>query len=69
MLPKDNFILRYYRKNVYGNELFYLVDNADPIAVLTGCQTLRPRDFKALSELGFRFEEVIAPGKKEVSYV
>lgn len=53
-------IITFYRKNVYGNTLFYVADKqiAAALLKLTGSKTIRPQDFAALKDLGFIFEEI-----------
>ena len=57
--------IEFYRKNVYGNELMYIVDIKIQQAVktLTGQKSLTPNVRGALEELGFTFTEVLAPLK------
>lgn len=55
----DEKLIRYYRKNVYGNENFYAVDHVDAISTLTSRKTLLKNDMKALEQLGFEFKEVL----------
>lgn len=52
-------VIRYYRQSVYGNELFYAVDNTEAIARLTGRRTIIKSDFQALKDLGFEFQEIL----------
>lgn len=60
--------IRYFRKNVYGNDLYYPVDCALEIEALTGKKTLVARTFEALERMGVKFEEVLESSiKKEVS--
>lgn len=55
--------IEYYCKSVYGKDLFYIKDEevAKNIQSLTGCKTIEFRHMLALSNLGFKFSEVIAP--------
>ena len=49
-------------KNIYGNELKYVVDGeqARSLSKLTGRKTLTDLDIRALKELGFTFS-VLTP--------
>lgn len=60
-----NNIIKFYEKSVYGNQMMYIADKkqAESITRLTGQKSLTSGAFKALQELGFTFEEVIAPKK------
>jgi CRISPR/Cas system CMR subunit Cmr4 (Cas7 group RAMP superfamily) len=51
--------IRFYAKNVYGNVLFYPVDYAKEIFVLTNCRTLTNKTIHALEQMGFKFQEVL----------
>ena len=51
--------IRYYVKNVYGNDLYYPVDCAQEIQALTGKITLVSRTMEALERMGVKFEEVL----------
>ncbi len=55
--------IEYYRKNVYGRELLYFLDQevANHWLRLTGRQTLTEQDIPHLQALGFVVEEVLAP--------
>ena len=55
--------INYYRKQVYGNDYVYVADDeqAKSIAKITGSKTLKPIHVEGLSELGFEFDEVVAP--------
>lgn len=53
--------IRYYRENVYGNELFYPLDCVEAIRILTEKKTLTPRVWEGLEKLGFQFVEVLKP--------
>ncbi len=54
-------VIRFYRRNVYGNESMYAVDHAAEISQLTSRKTLLKNDFEALKGLGFTFKEVLPP--------
>lgn len=56
--------IQYYARNVYGETKYYPIDYADQLSLLTGCTTLRNRDFTALTALGFEFSEVLDPKMK-----
>ncbi len=43
-------------KNVFGKDLFYPLDYAQPLEALTGQKTLTPKSVEALKELGFTFQ-------------
>lgn len=53
-------IMKYYRKNVYGNELMYLADKnqKDAVEMISGRKSINPADMFALGMIGFTFEEV-----------
>lgn len=55
--------IEYYHKDVYGNDLIYLVDSTASRCIhqLTGKKTLSQKDMNALSGLGINQVEVIAP--------
>lgn len=55
----DDRTIRFYRENVYGNELLYPVDQAVAIEMLTGKKTLTQRTILAFGYLGFRFVEIL----------
>jgi hypothetical protein len=51
--------IMYYRKNVYGQDLLYIVGaEGDAIKTLTGKKTIDRRDIAALETLGHTFELV-----------
>ena len=51
--------IKYYRKNVYGQDLLYIVGaEGDAIKALTGKKTIDRRDIAALESLGHTFELV-----------
>lgn len=58
-------IIKFYRKNVWGNELKYVADpiTAATITSLTGQKTLSEQQIKSLTALGLSFEEVLPPTK------
>lgn len=53
----------YYKKNVYGNTVFYIanIEIREILQTLTQRATIKQEDIKALSKLGFILQEVIAP--------
>ena len=51
--------IRYCRKNVYGNTLFYVVDYVKEIEELTGKKTITPKIIKCLERLGIKCTEVL----------
>ena len=51
--------IRFYKKNVYGNDLFYPVDCAQEIKELTGRTTLVSKTFRAFERMGVKFVEVL----------
>lgn len=55
--------IKYYRKNVYGNELIYLVEGEGTREVLgLICQkTIQLWQIAAFEKLGVKFEETFAP--------
>lgn len=55
--------LQFYRKQVFGRELMYLVDCKEARAIrgLTEKSTIDNYQMVKLGELGFEFEEVLAP--------
>ena len=55
--------LEFYRKQVYGNELRYLVDCAEATAFreLTNRLTISSKDMNHGKALGITFTEVFAP--------
>ena len=55
--------IKYYIKNVYGNETLYVAEERDAKAIqkISGQKTLTPNVIKGLKELGFSFEQVFAP--------
>lgn len=55
--------IEYYKKNVYGNTVFYIADIEvrETIQTLTQRATVKKQDLEALSRLGFIIQEVIAP--------
>ncbi|QGH73369.1 MAG: hypothetical protein [Siphoviridae sp. cttb18] len=63
----QNKTVGYYRKQVYGNEHMYIADPkiASAVAQLTGNKILLPNKMEALKNLGFTFEEVLAPKNHE----
>ena len=61
----DDRTIRFYRENVYGNELLYPVDQAVAIEMLTGKKTLTKRTILALGLLGFSFVEVLKTDAKK----
>lgn len=56
-------IITYYAKSVYGEYKLYISDPdiARKIQALTGQKTLTDWAQKALEDLGYQFQEVIAP--------
>ncbi len=58
-----NTVINYYVKNVYGKSLIYIADKetARIFKVLTGQETLSLRHWHAFEQLGFSFNEVLAP--------
>lgn len=60
--------IQYYRKNVYGNELIYLIDSpqAESILRLIGQKTISERQIGYFESLGLIFEEVIAPRELKI---
>ena len=54
-------IIEYYKKNVYGNELFYVKDSKQAMLlfILTGRKTINEKDIDVLGELGFTMTQVI----------
>lgn len=58
-----NTPIQFFRREVYGNVLFYIKDPAIScqVAILTGKKTLLPDHKQALESLGLTFEEVLAP--------
>ena len=61
----DQPVIRYYRKNVWGNVLCYPVDYAAAIFDLTGQVTLTKQTFNGLTELGYKFVEVLESSVKQ----
>lgn len=55
----DLKVIRYYRKDVWGQTLCYPVDYMIEIQTLTGQKTLKASFFKAFEGMGFKFEEVL----------
>lgn len=62
--------IKYYRKNVYGNTLRYLVDDeaenaleVESIKRLIGQKTISEQQMELFKNIGIEFEEVIAPIK------
>lgn len=55
--------IEFYRKNVYGNELMYLVDEEKSVAILQliGQKTISKRQMDYFKILGLEFTEVLAP--------
>lgn len=55
--------IKFFRKNVYGNETYYVENEivAAAIRALTGKVTINKHDMKALTFLGHSLEEVLAP--------
>jgi hypothetical protein len=53
----------YYRKNVYGNTLYYIADMdiRQIIQAISGRTTITKQDIHNLELLGFQLTEVIAP--------
>lgn len=58
--------IQYYRQNVYGNELIYLVESLASLHVLylIGQKTINERQIDRFEQLGITFEEVLAPRKE-----
>ena len=56
-------MIQYYRKNVFGNELMYLIDSAEAGYILRLiCQrTINQNQINLFTNLGIKFEEVLAP--------
>lgn len=56
-------IIKYYRKNVYGNELMYVADPAEALTLelLLSHKTILRTDIALFKSLGIEFEEVLAP--------
>jgi len=51
--------IKYYRKNIYGQDLLYIVGTeGKAIQTLTGKKTIDRRDIAALESLGHIFELV-----------
>jgi len=58
--------IKYYRKNVYGNELMYLTGNdrgeiAKALFLISSHVTLTKDTMRGLQYFGVEFEEVITP--------
>ena len=59
--------IKYYRKNVYGNELIYLVevgetaDQVESILRLIGQRTISEGQMARFETLGVKFEETFQP--------
>lgn len=51
--------IKYYKKNVYGNELVYPLDHIDSLKWLTGQKTLSKAHMVALTAMGFNLVEVL----------
>lgn len=53
--------IRYYKKNVYGNEHIYIkdIDIADLVQGLTGKKTINISDMQILQALGFTMVQVL----------
>lgn len=62
---QDSKTIRYYRKNVYGNDLLYPVDYPLEIESLTGKKTVDQKDIRNFEKLGFKFEEVLMSSLKK----
>ena len=58
-------MIRYFRKNVWGNDLYYPVDCAMEIEALTGKKTLVSRTFEAFERMGVKFIEVLESSIKQ----
>jgi hypothetical protein len=59
--------IEYYTKNVYGQELMYILDSdmATYFQALTGKKTINETDMHLLSKMfGVEFKEVLAPKGK-----
>lgn len=56
---------QYYTKNVYGNQMIYLVESpeANAIRCLTSRKTLCGADIEALKVLGVQLDRVFEPSK------
>jgi len=54
-------VIRYYRREVYGNDLLYPLDHAYIIEKLTGKKTLNALTMSSLESLGISFQEVLRP--------
>ena len=51
--------IQYFKRDVYGNPLFYIVgEQAEALRRLTGKKTIDRRDIAALESLGHTFELV-----------
>ena len=57
--------IEYYRREVYGNEMWYVVNSEIEgwVSMLTNRATLSNGDMKALQALGFELVEVLQPEK------
>jgi hypothetical protein len=55
----------YYTKNIYGIEKYYIVENGfqQIHKGLTGCDTLREKDFQLYQSIGITFKQVLPPKK------
>ena len=55
--------VQYYRKNVYGKELIYLIESEETNSMLRliGQSTISRGQIELFKKLGIQFEEVIAP--------
>lgn len=62
--------IKYYRKNVYGNELIYLIEDGETaeqvesILRLIGQKTISRSQIARFETLGIAFEETLAPVQK-----
>jgi len=55
--------IQFYRKNVYGREMMYLIKSRETESMLKlmGTLTINKEQIAEWSRLGFEFEEVLAP--------
>jgi len=55
--------IQFYRKNVYGREMMYLIKSRETESMLKlmGTLTINKEQIAEWSRLGFDFEEVLAP--------
>lgn len=55
--------IHYYKRNVYGNPLIYLIEdeNSDTILSIINQKTIHPHQMRAFAKLGIEFNQVIDP--------